>query len=82
MPDDREIIQHIDQLVDEEHALERAHGEGKSLNGDERARLKALEVQLDQLWDLLRRRRAAKQSGVSPDEVESRPVEEVEHYLQ
>ena len=49
MPDDREIIQHIDQLVDEEHTLERARGEGRSLSADERARLQALEVQLDQL---------------------------------
>ena len=38
MANDREIIQHIDQLVDEEHTLERAHGEGKSLSNDERAR--------------------------------------------
>ena len=36
MPDDREIIQHIDQLVDEEHGLERARGEGRSLSAEER----------------------------------------------
>jgi hypothetical protein len=82
MPDDREIIQHIDQLVDEEHELERAHGEGKSLSGDERARLKSLEVQLDQLWDLLRQRRARRAAGLDPDAAEERDPSTVEHYRQ
>ena len=82
MAQDREIIRHIDQLVDEEHALERAHGEGKSLTNDERARLKALEVQLDQLWDLLRQRRARRAAGLDPDEAEERDPSTVEGYRQ
>jgi len=82
MPDDREIIQHIDQLVDEEHALERAHGEGKSLTADERARLQSLEVQLDQLWDLLRQRRARRAAGLDPDGAEARDPSTVERYRQ
>ncbi len=82
MPDDREIIQHIDQLVDEEHALERAHGEGRSLSADERARLQALEVQLDQLWDLLRQRRARRAAGLDPDGAEERDPSTVERYRQ
>jgi hypothetical protein len=82
MADDREIIRHIDQLVDEEHALERAHGEGKSLTNDERARLKALEVQLDQLWDLLRQRRARRAAGLDPDQAEERDPTTVEGYRQ
>jgi hypothetical protein len=82
MAEDREIIRHIDQLVDEEHALERAHGEGKSLTNDERARLKALEVQLDQLWDLLRQRRARRAAGLDPDEAEARDPSTVEGYRQ
>ena len=82
MPEDREIIQHIDQLVDEEHALERAHGEGRSLSADERARLQALEVQLDQLWDLLRQRRARRAAGLDPDGAEERDPSTVERYRQ
>ena len=82
MADDREIIQHIDQLVDEEHTLERAHGEGKSLNADERARLHGLEVQLDQLWDLLRQRRARRAAGLDPDGAEERDPSTVEGYRQ
>jgi Protein of unknown function (DUF2630) len=82
MADDREIIQHIDQLVDEEHSLERAHGDGKSLSNVERARLKALEVQLDQLWDLLRQRRARRNAGLDPDGAEERDASTVERYRQ
>ena len=82
MADDREIIQHIDQLVDEEHALERAHGDGKSLTADEKARLRALEVQLDQLWDLLRQRRARRAAGLDPDDAEERDPSTVEGYRQ
>jgi hypothetical protein len=82
MPDDREIIQHIDQLVDEEHGLERARGEGRSLSAEERARLQALEVQLDQLWDLLRQRRARRAAGLDPDGAEERDPSTVERYRQ
>jgi hypothetical protein len=82
MADDRDIIRHIDQLVDEEHTLERAHGEGKSLSSAERARLEALEVQLDQLWDLLRQRRARRNAGLDPDGAEARDPSTVEHYRQ
>jgi len=82
MADDREIIKHIDKLVDEEHALERAHGEGKSLTTDEKARLRALEVQLDQLWDLLRQRRARRAAGLDPEGAEERDPSTVEGYRQ
>lgn len=82
MADDRDIIRHIDQLVDEEHALERAHGEGRSLSAEERARLQALEVQLDQLWDLLRQRRARRAAGLDPDGAQERDPSTVEGYRQ
>ena len=82
MADDRDIIQHIDRLVHEEHELERAHGEGKSPTADERARLRDLEVQLDQLWDLLRQRRARRAAGLDPDSAEERDASTVEGYRQ
>jgi hypothetical protein len=82
MADDHEIIEHIDQLVEEEHALEGAHGEGRSLTADEKARLRALEVQLDQLWDLLRQRRARRAAGLDPDEAIERDPSTVEGYRQ
>jgi hypothetical protein len=82
MADDHDIITRIDELVDEEHALERAHGDGRTLTKEERARLQALEVQLDQLWDLLRQRRARRNAGLDPDDAETRDPSTVEHYRQ
>jgi hypothetical protein len=80
--DDKSVLAHISELVSEEHRLRTELQAGKISEQEEHDRLRALEEQLDQLWDLLRRRRAAKETGVSPDGVESRSVEEVEHYLQ
>jgi Protein of unknown function (DUF2630) len=82
MADDTDIIHHIDALVDEEHALERAHGDGNSLSKDEKARFRELEVQLDQLWDLLRQRRARRAAGLDPDDAETRDPGTVEGYRQ
>ena len=82
MADDSDIIKHIDKLVDEEHALERAHGDGKPLTKEERARQRELEVQLDQLWDLLRQRRARRSAGLDPDAAETRDPGTVEGYRQ
>jgi Protein of unknown function (DUF2630) len=82
MADDADIIQQIDALVDEEHALERVHGDGKALSKAEKARLRELEVHLDQLWDLLRQRRARRAAGLDPDGAETRDASTVEGYRQ
>lgn len=83
MPDgDREIIEHIDQLVAEEHALESRHHEGKALSDDEQQRLRSLEVHLDQLWDLLRQRRARRDAGLDPNDASERGPDTVEGYRQ
>jgi len=79
--DDAELIERIGTLVDEEHRLERAHAAGKG-GDDDHARLRALEVSLDQCWDLLRRRRARRALGEDPDAAEVRPAETVEGYVQ
>ena len=80
--DDKEILRHISELVDEEHGL-RAKLQAREISTDEEhARLRTLEEQLDQYWDLLRRRRAARHAGSDPDTVPERPVSEVEGYLQ
>ena len=75
---DREILGQIDQLVSEEHELMGKNG----LSAAERARLDALEVALDQCWDLLRQRRARREFGANPDEAHVRPAEVVEKYEQ
>ena len=65
--DDDEIVQRIDQLADEEHRLERS-GASTAWPG-RTARLRELEVALDQCWDLLRQRRARRHAGLDPDDV-------------
>ena len=45
-------------------------------------RLRSIEVTLDQLWDLLRQRRALRDAGRSPDDATLRPEGTVEGYRQ
>ena len=79
--DDKQLLDRIGALVEEEHALERqATGEG--LDEGEQDRLRDLEVQLDQCWDLLRQRRARRDAGQDPDIAAVRPEGTVEGYLQ
>jgi hypothetical protein len=78
---DLEIVARIGALTDEEHALERAHA-GTPLSKDELARLRAVEVALDQCWDLLRQRRGRREAGEDPSEAVARPEAVVEGYEQ
>ena len=41
----------------------------------------AIKVELDQLWDLLRQRRALRAAGRNPDDARMRDSETVERYL-
>jgi hypothetical protein len=79
--DDKEIIAQISALADEEQRLEEAHV-GEGISDEERARLRSIEVTLDQLWDTLRQRRAKRNSGADPDEAHTRSAGTVEGYLQ
>ncbi len=79
--DDLEIVRRISKLAEEEHELERSHS-GAPLSDDELARLKTIEVALDQCWDLLRQRRARRAAGQDPDEAAVRPEDVVEGYRQ
>lgn len=79
--DDKTILEHINELVAEEKRLRAAH-RGTGLSSDDRQRLDSLERQLDQAWDLLRQRRAREETGEDPDAAKTRPVDEVESYLQ
>jgi hypothetical protein len=79
--DDHEIITKIGSLADEEKRLEEQHV-GDGLSEDEAKRLRTLEVTLDQMWDLLRQRRALRDAGRSPDEAAVRPEGTVEGYRQ
>ena len=63
--DDQDLIARIHGLVDEEHRLEQ-HATGHGLTSEDASRLRDLEVQLDQCWDLLRQRRARRDAGLDP----------------
>ncbi len=71
------VLAHIRDLVDEEH-----HLFGKNaLEASEAQRLEAIQVELDQCWDLLRQRRALREFGRDADEAALRPPDVVEKYV-
>jgi hypothetical protein len=79
--DDQDLVRRIGELTAEERSLEEAHV-GKGLSGSDADRLRALEVALDQCWDLLRQRRARRAAGGDPDAAATRPGNVVEGYQQ
>lgn len=81
MTSENSILEHIHDLVTEEKALRSAHS-GLALTDADRARLKELQGQLDQAWDLLRQRRAQQEFPTNSDNSTERPVAEVSKYLQ
>jgi hypothetical protein len=79
--EDAEIIKQIGDLADEERRLEEAHV-GEGLSDEDKNKLRGIEVTLDQLWDLLRQRRALRDAGNNPDRAVQRSEETVEHFQQ
>jgi hypothetical protein len=82
---DESILNHIEKLVAEEHELQSS--ERSDANSDEalerdRERLEQVQIELDQAWDLLRQRRARRESGENPDEAHVRDPDTVERYWQ
>jgi Protein of unknown function (DUF2630) len=59
---DQEILDYITQLVHEERRLWEGIASGQ-LGDEVKARLRSLEVQLDQYWDLLRQRQRRREPG-------------------
>jgi hypothetical protein len=73
---DKSILDHISALIEEEHGL-RA---GAATPETKVERLKHLEEELDQCWDLLRQRRAKREFGEDPDTAQVRDIGTVERY--
>ena len=71
---DQTILHRISALIEEEHSLR----DNAPAAGDNEQRLKHLEEQLDQCWDLLRQRRAKREFGQDPDSATVRDVGTVE----
>jgi uncharacterized protein DUF2630 len=78
---DRDILAEVNRLVAEEQALRAQLQHHEIDETEEHQRLRALEIQLDQAWDLLRQRRALRETGQNPDQAAVRPAGEVEGYL-
>ena len=74
---DGAVLGRIQDLVAEEHRL-LEHG---GLANDEHERLQRVQVELDQCWDLLRQRRALKETGGDPEQAHVRPPGVVEKYV-
>ena len=79
--DDNQIHGRIEQLVAEEHQLWNRESSGQATEED-RARLDALKVSLDQCWDLLRQRQGLREEGGNPDDAQVRSESVVENYRQ
>ncbi|MQA81115.1 MAG: DUF2630 family protein [Streptosporangiales bacterium] len=77
-----DILGRVHELVAEEHELRSRFSQGEIDGAQERERLQQLEDELDQCWDLLRRRRAATDAGTDPETTDVRTVQEVRRYLQ
>jgi hypothetical protein len=79
--DDNQIRARIEELVAEEHRLWQDEAAGGS-SAEDAQRLAQVKVTLDELWDLLRQRRARRDAGQDPDDAELRDERTVENYEQ
>ncbi len=76
---DADIYDRIRALVAEEHEVRDDPEVETALKTDA---VRRIEEALDQCWDLLRQRRALRDSGGDAAAAQARPVDEVEGYRQ
>ena len=72
-----QVLTHIQELVAAEHRLL----EQGALDDAGHERLTRVQVELDQCWDLLRQRRALRETGADPEKAQIRPPDIVEKYV-
>lgn len=75
---DQNVLKHIEDLIAEEQRLYALN----HLTEEQKLQLNAMQVQLDQYWDLLRQRRALRDAGKDPDKAQLRDADTVENYEQ
>jgi hypothetical protein len=80
-PTDSDALAHIRDLVAEEKTLRAQLLHRDITESEEHQRLRQVEIELDQCWDLLRQRRALRETGGDPREAAVRPPGQVEGYL-
>ena len=81
MPEDVDIRHHITELVSTERDLREQLAAGQISTDEEHERLRKVETELDQCWDLLRQRQALRDSGGDPGRAAARSESTVEGYL-
>jgi predicted nuclease with TOPRIM domain len=81
MAEDVDIRQHITELVSTERSLREQLAAGEISTDEEHERLRRVETELDQCWDLLRQRQALREFGDDPGEASARSESTVEGYL-
>ena len=84
--DDEAIQARIDALEAEESRLRKEEASSAEAGrtdvvSEDADRLARIKVELDQLWDLLRQRRALRSAGRNPDDAQLRDPDTVERYL-
>lgn len=80
MANDQDILTQVHELVAEERELRDKLQQRQIDESEEHRRLTSIGVQLDQCWDLLRQRRALRDSGGDPADASLRPQSDVEGY--
>ena len=76
--EDIKVLHHIQKLIAAEESLYSKN----DLSEKDKQRLRHMEIELDQCWDLLRQRRALRDVGENPDDAALRPPNIVENYEQ
>ncbi|HET8875372.1 MAG TPA: DUF2630 family protein [Casimicrobiaceae bacterium] len=74
---EHQVLEHIQDLVAEEHRLLEKRAAGDA----DHDRLTRVQIELDQCWDLLRQRRALRETGADPGHAEIRAPDVVEKYI-
>jgi Protein of unknown function (DUF2630) len=77
--DEKQILERINALAHEEHALFEREASGHATEDDVK-RLRELQRTLDQCWDFLRQWRARREYGLNTDEAQVRDEKTVEGY--
>ena len=72
------VLRRIGGLVSIEHSFQ----EQELPSDEDRTRLRGVQVELDQSWDLLRQRRALRAAGQDPNKAQVRPAGIVQQYVQ
>jgi hypothetical protein len=79
---DEQVQARIEELEQEERKLrtDEAEADADDQVARDAQRLEAIRIELDQLWDYLRQRRALRDAGQDPDNAQMRDPGTVERY--